>query len=277
MRKLLSADFSRLLKSREFYIAVIFMCLLAIFRICSLALALNSSEPVDDDGFFLYALVMGIVMAAFVSLFAGADHSNHTIRNKLVVGHRRSHVYISHFIICTIAGWIFCSCYLIIELAISIPMTGGFTAETKNVVGTVLCVYLLTASYSSIFVWISMLNANRAVTSVICILSALALLILGVHIQTRLMEPEQIEMMTYSVNEEMTSVWEDNPNYISNAGVRKAYELLNDALCGGQTIQLSGMLGNITMPSASLFIFEALTVLITNGLGIAAFSRKDLK
>lgn len=276
MRKLLSADFSRLFKSKEFYVSIIFMIILTAFRIGNLVM--SPSEHRDDDGFFLYAFVIGIVMAAFVSLFVGTDHNYHTLRNKLIVGHKRRNVYLSNYIVCTVAGWIFCSCYLVIALIGGTPISGGFMAETTDVIATILCVYLLTAAYCGIFVFLTMLYANGAATSIVCIFLAISLLVFGIYVQNKLMEPEKIEIMEYSVNMESgETIYDNNPKYISNDSIRHLYETLNNALPGGQTIQLSCMLSDIKTPSCWLFIYEGLMVLITTGLGIVLFSKKDLK
>lgn len=281
MRKLLSADFSRLYKSRVFYMAVIFMVLLAVFRFYS---ATGEIPPARiDDGFFVYAVFIGIVMGAFVSLFVGTEHSSHTIRNKLIVGHTRANVYLSNFIVCTVAGWIFCSCYLVFEMVLGISFEGGFVAKTADVVATIVCIYALTAVYGGIFVFITMIFTNRAATAVVCILSALALIVFGVIIIQQLEEPEKVEIMEYAVNEpvineeDIKMTLEDNPRYISDKNTRKAYEILSDAFPGGQSIRLSGMIDDIKMPSAMLFLYDALIIFITNGLGIMIFKKKDLK
>ena len=39
-----------------------------------------------DNGFFMCALFIGIILAVFCSLFIGTEHNDGTIRNKIIVG-----------------------------------------------------------------------------------------------------------------------------------------------------------------------------------------------
>ena len=40
------------------------------------------------------ALFIGIILAVFCSLFIGTEHNDGTIRNKIIVGHEKSKLFI---------------------------------------------------------------------------------------------------------------------------------------------------------------------------------------
>ena len=275
MRKLLSADFSRLFKSSVFYILALFIILFAGFRLLNIA-----SDPSNspDDGLFIYAVVMGVIMAVFVSLYVGTEHSCHTIRNKLIAGHTRINIYLSNYIVCTVAGWILCSLYCVASLALGRHVAGVFKAEAADIIATILCIYLLTAVYAGIFVLLVMIYTNYAAAAVACVLLALATVILGINVMAKLQEPEKIEIMEYTVDgEEAQTELEDNPKYVSNETVRRIYETINDVLPGGQSIQVSGMINEISRPPARFYVYDIIIILFTCGLGVMIFGKKDLK
>ena len=45
---------------------------------------------------FIYALTVAILIPAFVSLFVGTEYSDGTIRNKMIIGHTRTCIYLSN-------------------------------------------------------------------------------------------------------------------------------------------------------------------------------------
>ena len=97
MNKLLSADFTRLWKNKVFWLGAACMALLACWIIC-IGYGQNVRWADDDIGFepnrldaylFQFAPMIGGFAAVIISLFLGADYSDGTIRNKLIVGSRR--------------------------------------------------------------------------------------------------------------------------------------------------------------------------------------------
>lgn len=50
-------------------------------------------ETYIDSAFFSVAIYIGIILSVFCSLFIRTEYSDGTIRNKLIVGQKRSAVY----------------------------------------------------------------------------------------------------------------------------------------------------------------------------------------
>lgn len=93
MRKLLSANFSRLWKSKLFRIE-----LLTAAAISVLCLFVNRFEGVSsvkymDFPYFSQFIYDPLVFSAFIPLFVGTEYSDGTIRNKLSTGHSRTAAY----------------------------------------------------------------------------------------------------------------------------------------------------------------------------------------
>ena len=105
MRNLLSANFRRLIRGKIFWIAIIFMVGAEIF-----ACAVQYRDVLEYDAVltmdqmtFQTGIYLGIVTAVFVSLFVGTEYSDGTIRNKLLVGHKRTQIYLANFVTCAVA------------------------------------------------------------------------------------------------------------------------------------------------------------------------------
>lgn len=63
-------------------------------------------------------------------MFIGTEFSDGTMRNKLIVGHRRREIYFTNFLTCALSGIFFNLVYLALVSLIGIPLFGGFQLET---------------------------------------------------------------------------------------------------------------------------------------------------
>lgn len=198
-----------------------------------------------------FAFFVPILLSLMTALFVGCEYSDGTMRNKLIVGHRRSNIYLANLIVCIVAGGLLCMAYLL-------PHT---------------C-FALTVVFSALFVLIAMLCQSKAHTVAGCILLVFALLFAGIRITATLNEPEYFQ--AYSYTENGVTVSEDaerNPNYPTGTK-RQIYEFLQDFTPGGQVIQLA----NMDTENPALFaLYNGIILLAATGCGLIAFRRKDLK
>ena len=108
MRNLLSAGFTRLGKNTAFYLtAGALLIIAAVMMLTAGRTALrNTSDYVYtlEQHYFDLAGYMGFFLAAFIALFIGTEYSDGTIRNKLIVGHARTNVYLSNLLVCAVAS-----------------------------------------------------------------------------------------------------------------------------------------------------------------------------
>ena len=172
MNKLLSADFARLKKDTFLKFCLIFMFIIGILcPVISYKSMIKYEYTVYlENNFFSYSSFMVILFSAFCSLFIGTEYSDGTIRNKLIIGHKRMDIYLSNLITCIISGFAMCAAYLISYLCVGVPLLGFFTAVEIRVVWIFLgCNLVLTIALAAIFTLISMLNQNKALSAVICI------------------------------------------------------------------------------------------------------------
>ena len=274
MNKLLSAGFIRLRKDKIFWIALIFMFGAGVFFPVMRYMDMQQSGYINniDNGFFACALFIGIVMAVFCSLFIRTEYSDGTIRNKVVIGQKRTSIYLSNLIICAIVSVVMCAAFFIVYLCIGIPLLGFFEMDIKSVLLFTLSVFVLAIAFASIFTLISMLNHNKAITAVVCILLAFLLLFAGAQLNKMLNEPETNMGMAMTENGMETQEL-PNPKYLDE-DARKVVQFFYDLLPGGQAIQCaSGEVVNLTL----LPVYSLLIIVLTSSVGLCLFKRKELK
>lgn len=276
MRKLLRADFMRLWKDRIFRVFMVLFFVGGTFVPILHHIENKNGEASwrIDDGFFVFVVFVSVALSVFTALFVGCAYSDGTMRNKVIVGHRRSAIYLSNLLVTMTAGGLFSLAYIVSELALGLPLLGGFVTEPLALILTMGAILFLLCAYSAIFVLVAMLCPNKAYTTAITILLACLLLLVGVQIVSALNEPEYYG--AYSFTENGITVSEDserNPNYLSGFK-REAYEFLNDFLPGGQTIQLSNM--DAENPPL-LAAYSVCIFVVTTALGLYFFRRRDLK
>lgn len=221
MNKLLAANFSRLFKNKVFWICCIFAFCYGVFmQTMNYLTSIASGEvPQIDDLFFSFAIWTGILLSAFISLFLGTEYSDGTIRNKLVIGHRRHDIYLSNLIVCITAGAVMCAINLIASFAVGIPLMGGFDAGAELVFATCIGILITAAAFASICTMISMLCQNKAAAAVINILLIFLLLFVSLYILAWLEAPETVTTQSVVMGENgvssMTTEEVPNPVYLS--------------------------------------------------------------
>lgn len=242
MLKLLSANLWRLWINKAFWMTTVFMSCVEVL----LCLLLSKQGSISIDFILFLSLQgVGILTSVFFSLFLGTEYSDGTIRNKLIVGHKRGNIYLASFITGIIAVTII---YLAGVLTGGVIGIFSFAPPNHNIgqialaglIGWLACV-----SYISIFNLIGMLSSSKSKTSILCILTAFILVFAGLLLYALLQGTPSATILF---------LFEFNPF--------------------GQTIQVMSI--DIVAPwrlaKYSLILSSVLT-----GLGLYIFGRKDLK
>lgn len=275
MAKLLRANFSRLWKSRIFYVALIFMVLLNVFLVID---GWNSGrigypEPLEDM-LFQNCIIIGFVCSVFVGMFLGTEYSDGTIRNKIIVGHTRVRIYLANLLICAAGSLLL----LVISLAIGFGL-GSFLLNPLGLPYKTLLLYILigllsTLSFAAIFTLVAMLTPSKASGAVICLVLALCLLFVTSAVEGALTEPEMVQDFEIAADG-MPILGELHPNPRYVTGTKRAVlEVAYDLLPTGQAFQICN---NECAHPARLPVFSLLVTLVTSAAGAMLFRRRDLK
>lgn len=176
MTALLSAQFSRLWKTRAFWIMIGATAVLSLW-LCGVNYSpeiQSSSRPlVLDDEFFTFFQFSGFMSAAFISLFLGTEYADSTLRNKLIAGHKRRNIYFSGLIVCITACFAALCTHLLVGGIAGYLIFGGFKMGLSRASYAILCIFLLTAVYAAFCTAVACNCQNRTTTAIITLLSVM--------------------------------------------------------------------------------------------------------
>jgi len=275
MSKLLSANFMRVKKDKFFWIGMAFMFAAGVFFPVMRYMDMKQTGSINniDNGFFACSLFVGIIMAIFCSLLIGTEYSDGTMRNKIVIGHKRASIHLANFITSAVVSIAMCILFFLPYLCIGIPLLGFFEMDMKLVLLFSLASLMLAVAFSSIFTLIAMLCHNKAITAVICILLALALLVSGLILYRMLDAAETIGGYTMGEDGKLLYGESPNPKYLDGTK-REIVQTIYDINPGGQVIQCT-LLKAVNIER--LPIYSLIIVILTTGAGVVFFKKKDLK
>lgn len=276
MNKLLRSNFSRLWKNKLFWLCMGAMLVYSIVYMlngCRQAVMdMTEYEYGLEQYYFHFALSIGFFCTLFGSMFFGTEYSDGTIRNKMIVGHTRTDIYMSSLVTTFIATLLMMSAWLVGAL-IGVPVLGFWKMGVLHLLEYLLIAVMLVLAFSAICTVVNILSSNKAVTVVISILLFLGFLIFASMIYSRLSEPEMASGVVLTANGFEMAKPTPNPQYVTGL-TRKIYDFLVDFLPTGQGLRLWQL--EISNPIRMLVSSAFITVLATAG-GIFAFKRKNIK
>lgn len=298
MRNLLSANCSRLLKSKVFWCAMLMMAGYAAFVCIAAHHAMvlynepGYSEPMDQT-LFRAAEILGIVAAVVLSLFVGAEYSGGTIRNKLVAGKRRGTVYLAGYLTC--AGAVLALYLLSSAVALllgwrlfSVPSASAQAIITALFTGVMMCL-----SYAAIFHFIAVTCTSRTWAAISSLLLAAALLLAAVKLSQALAQEEFVmqlvpaELSTSGQAYTVEGVAEElfdglvmetvpNPNYLTGLR-REIVQFLYDINPAGQSLQLIKIPEQNILHPVRIILWDGAMCAAAAFCGTWLFRRKDIK
>ncbi|WP_164169726.1 ABC transporter permease subunit [Ruminococcus flavefaciens] len=290
MKNLLKAEFSRMFRSKLFWIFMVLSVLFSVHSIYD-----EATRPVMDSysaeayGYVfeaaLYLYIMAYCFAAAVidSLFISREHADGTVRNKIISGHSRASVYLTELIVCTVTGLIM----FIVNLAIiSLPFLkfGIHGMDGWVTMRRIILIAVLIIVINAMFVLFSMLISSRASSIVWTIVFMIIMLVSSGLIQ------DKLDNDSWSRNRREEGEYY-NESEILSATERKIYKAFDRILPTDQvlnTYDIDDYLSDYKDPStvsqkklntalAGICLLDAVTFAVVTTAGIALFKRKDLK
>lgn len=284
MSRLFASTFFRMLKKFVFWILLICMFAYGVYSASNAASEARAGFALDGC-VFEFAPFMGLVAAIFISLFIGSEYSDGTIRNKLVVGHSRMQIYLANLIVCSLACMLISLAYVAGIIMVGSSKDGELLTEMSIITMCLICSIFVSVAFTSIMTMLAMLNTNKAGNVVVSMILALVLLVSSSYIYQRLGEPEMYDNYV-SVNEVgiPTQVEQlPNPLYIDGTP-RAVLEVVNDLLPSGQAMQLADAFDSEGITNKDIenapyrwLGYSLLVIVLTSGMGIALFRRKEIR
>lgn len=280
MRNLIFANFSRLWKSKIFWLLNIFCFSFGVFSYTLVAVNTRNLgqgwlEYNAHTYFYLPFLFIAIVIAIFSCFYIGTDYSDGTLRNKLIVGHSRTGIYLSYFLTTTIVAMLFVSAYLLAALIVGIPFSGrAVIACVELQPWRVMNYILVIVEYTALFVVLSMLDSNKARNVVIGLLVAASVILLGMMLYSRYVQPEFVKHVVVLPDGGIElKQGAENSEYLSGS-IRTVVEWITLILPSGSVmLSLDKTLGfDWRNP-----IISVIMIFVLNSIGIQLFKKKDIK
>lgn len=269
MRNLLHAELSRMFQSKAFLFALLAELAYAalIILVCwdhyAAGTYLYTMESVLSAGFSLmgYLPIPALIAAPLLSLHLGTEYSERTLRNKLIVGHTRTEIYLAELLCCMIVVSLMDIMYLVVAGVFCVyPVIGMagtlFRVPVGQMLIWVIVGLLARAAWAAVVKLTATVLGSKAAASIAALLlvaAAAGFCAHGFH------ELEYLVRNTAAVNRE---------------GRMAFWRLALDLLPTGQYIQVSRLdTPNLwRMPLLSLSVIG-----LSTGAGMLLFRRKDLK
>lgn len=280
MRKLLSANLYRLVRSRIFYAMgiVSFGCGLICYSIAAYnAHSIGTSWLVNNAHalFWLQAFLLPVQLALFACFFLGTEYSNGTIRCKISTGHRRSSIWLASFFTVCLAGAAFSLLYSATAVLVGLPLAGPEVLTHISAQPWRMGSFLLAmAVYAALFTSAALSDTNKARNVVVCLAIAAGLMILGFAFYRHLIQPPYIQYAWQELDGSITfTQGPPNPDYLTGPSRQVIHWLCRLLPQGAVVLSLDKELGfDWLCPFTSL-----VTTFFLGGIGMVIFQRKNIR
>lgn len=323
MIRLLRANFSRMFRSWYFRLGMLISIVLNIYlpvvnyinmQTHSDWYNLEDSDPEAQMEFlrsinchesymFIGGMFCMFIVPVIIALFIGTDYSDGTIRNKLMVGHRRCDIYLANLITAVSSAEL----VLLSGMAVSY-LTGLIFFKYTYLSAVEILVFILvgifiTASISAICTFLAMIIPSKAGGMTASIMTSFVLMISGGSIGSALESPRYYddgvyehtdtgeiyefdnlldEMslkelheygLTASDIDKLEPMRTENPYYPKGLK-RKIYVWIQEATPGCQYMSLQSWNKDFNDTS---FAWSAFFIVVTTATGILMFRKRNLK
>lgn len=173
MLSLIKVDFLRILKNKLFMVgAIIAGSFSVLYPLFYFGISNRDKMPGAMATYAIFALMpVGFILALFFSIIAGQEYSFGTIRNKIIIGKKRSHIYFSIFFTTTVTYLVMLICTGLLTGMVSLILFKNFFPAGYNIgkffmnIGFVFTVYLAISSLIALF----SIGLNKIALSIIFI------------------------------------------------------------------------------------------------------------
>lgn len=280
MRKLLSANFARLWRSKIFWVLEALSAIAGtIFYILAIINTKNIGENwylQSGNYYFFFVLVyIGAFMAVFSAFFIGSEYEQGTIRNKLNVGCTRNSIYLANLIIVATACVLFTITHIAASVVVGFPFLGNLIWQALAPVGwRIPTIMVMLLYYAAIFTFIAMQDSNKSRSLIISFLFALVIIIGGLYLYSSLHQPEFTTRMV--IQEDGSYLHQEgvpNSKYIQGT-TRTMYTFIEACIPSAQGINIARLEGVFNPPA---IICQLCMTIVTTATGMTLFKKKDIK
>ena len=154
MANLLAEGYRRLFKGKRFYIVL--AVIIAIPTIAAVFLRIVEKRALNLGGALVFSLIG--TMSMFISITAGlfiiTDFKNNTIRNKIIIGHSRTKIYLANLIISLTVAFIYQMVFWLTLIAFGKTIMRFDAFPSKEIFQNMLLTLAIIFAFTSCFVFI---------------------------------------------------------------------------------------------------------------------------
>ena len=249
MGKLLSEGFRRVFIGKRFYVCLIILICLAFLDVVIYRVANKfvDYELLHADTLIFSGLGLDVLFTAITGgMLISKDYSNNTIRNKIIIGHSRTNIYLCNWIVTAAIALVYHVAYLFVICALGIPVLGGGEFPSGEMMVNLLITVPLLLAFSSLieFVCMSIKNVGGAIIAI---------------------------AMHYVVS------FMSLPMLLIQRKNEKLYEFLQEFVPSMQMEVIQQSYNEIPEHAALMVIYSIIIIVAATVGGILIFNRTDLK
>jgi ABC-type transport system involved in multi-copper enzyme maturation permease subunit len=294
MINLLRAGFVRLRKSNVFWTLMIVSVIIAVvlMKVNLLTAGYNDDiNPKDmgiDEFINSYIYLSGMLIAVLSSIFVGGEYTYGIIRNKIVVGHSRTKIYLANLIISIVGSIIIELVYIAVVVIFGTKAFGGLKMTINELLYVLGRSLVIIITFSSIYTAITLVSSDMTSATIMCLIYFILTLVGSTNFAMIVYTPKYITEDIYNDENELQIVETLNPDYLGDTKVR----LLRGIYCSLPAAQAYDLTCIHTFSSISededtsymeeisdktLLTYAVISIVIVNGIGIYLFNKKELK
>ncbi len=227
-----------------------------------------------DHVMLLQMSFIGIGIACLVSVILGKEFNEVTLRNKLIIGHKKYKVYLAYWLYFFSLSVILYAIYMLVILCLGIPLLGAPQASGQTICLWIISQLLMLATFVSLFTCISFLCSGRIIAIIVNLLFAFGLIFLFILFMGRLTTPEYIDIWQMNpTTNEFELMKELNPKYPSPMEKNIMYSFLYLL----PTSHTYAVLFGVELKEYILILSSLLSSTIITLIGVLVFMKKDIK
>lgn len=256
MINLLRTGYSKLFKNLAYRISLLLMAFLTMF-FAAVAAVRNPADGGPLNGVYNTGMMfIGLMIGTFVSIYISQDYAEKTINNRIMAGYSRTSIYIADLIV-TLSGTLIMQLVCIAAASlIAIPACGLYTDPIGEVFRTQFLLFLATAVYTVIVLFISTVINSKAYAVAASLIIVMTMLMTGIgafDAVTRKADIPSTEITTMDkVFDVLYLVLPQSQMYsVMNEGIPKDADVMTGC--------------------------DAAAMIVMTALGIMVFKRKDIK
>ncbi len=160
MTKLIHANFYRLKKSKCFWFLLVLMFLSGIYIYLNFngfhpERCVNCSNELGSV-LFQFGVASYIILPIFTTIFMSPLYGNGIIKNMIIVGHKRTDIYLSNLFTIIIVNLIFALFFLLGTILTSLIFISDITIPINKLIFLIIDLFFLIISYASLFNFIAL-------------------------------------------------------------------------------------------------------------------------